>query len=111
MNTKVSEHENKIPDTSGLATTTVLFTKIAEVEDKIPDVRRFRLEIVKHQAFDSSYFHGKSFFGDDGYQKIFVYQPTLNMLPSKNWLLVGNQKVYSHLNLKFSDYMVLSYLT
>ena len=74
MNTKVSEHENKIPDTSGLATTTVLFTKIAEVEDKIPDVRRFRLEIVEHQAFDSSYFHGKIFFGDDGYQYLSINQ-------------------------------------
>ena len=29
--------ENKIPDTSSLVTTTVLYTKIIETENKIPD--------------------------------------------------------------------------
>ena len=37
LNTKISEAENKISDTSKLATTTVLNTKIGEVENKIPD--------------------------------------------------------------------------
>ena len=37
MNTKISEVENKILDTSSLVTTTVLNTKISEVEKKIPD--------------------------------------------------------------------------
>ena len=37
LNTKISEVENKIPDTSNLVTTTVLNTKINEVENKIPD--------------------------------------------------------------------------
>ena len=36
-NTKISEVENKIPDTCSLVTTDVLNTKIAEVEDKIPN--------------------------------------------------------------------------
>ena len=36
LNTNISEVENKIPDTSSLATTTVLNTKISEVENKIP---------------------------------------------------------------------------
>ena len=45
---------------------------------------------MKLPAFYSSYFHVKNFFGDDGFQNIFVYQPTLNRLE----LLVGNQKVY-----------------
>ena len=36
LNTTISEVENKIPDTSSLATTTVLNTKISEVENKIP---------------------------------------------------------------------------
>ena len=37
FNTKISEVENKIPNTSSLVTTTVLSTKISEVENKIPD--------------------------------------------------------------------------
>ena len=37
MNTKISEVENKIPDVSGLVTTTLLNTKIGDVENKIPD--------------------------------------------------------------------------
>ena len=36
-NTKISEVDNKIPDTSSLVTTTVLNTKIREIENKIPD--------------------------------------------------------------------------
>ena len=32
LNTKISELENKIPDTSSLVTTNVLNTKISEVE-------------------------------------------------------------------------------
>ena len=35
-NTKISEGENKIPDTSSLLTTTVLNTKVSEVENRIP---------------------------------------------------------------------------
>ena len=37
LNTKISEVENKIPDTSSLVTTTVLKTKIREFENKIPN--------------------------------------------------------------------------
>ena len=36
-NIKISEIENKIPDTSSLVTTTVLNRKISEVENKILD--------------------------------------------------------------------------
>ena len=36
LNTKISEVENKIPDTSSLVTTTVFNTKISEAENKIP---------------------------------------------------------------------------
>ena len=38
LNTKISEVENKIPDTSILVTRTVLKTKISEIENKIPSV-------------------------------------------------------------------------
>ena len=37
LNTKISEVENKIPDTSKLVTTSVLNTKICEVENEVPD--------------------------------------------------------------------------
>ena len=37
LNTKISEAENKIPDTCSLVTTTVLNTKIGEVESKTLD--------------------------------------------------------------------------
>ena len=37
MNTKISEFENKIPNTSCLVTTTVLNTKISEIENKIAE--------------------------------------------------------------------------
>ena len=36
LNTKISDVENKVQDTSGLLITTVLNTKISEVENKIP---------------------------------------------------------------------------
>ena len=40
-NAKISEVENKIPDTSGLVATTVLNTKIREVENKIPNNSKY----------------------------------------------------------------------
>ena len=55
-------------------------------------------KIVKLEVFDSSYFLGKTFFGDDGSQNMFDYQPTLDMLEFKKkmreliLLLVGNQR-------------------
>ena len=41
LNTKISEVENKIPNTSGLVTTTVLNTKSNEVENKSPDHAKY----------------------------------------------------------------------
>ena len=35
---------------------------------------------MKLKAYDLSYFLGKNFFGDDGSQNMFVYQPTLRTL-------------------------------
>ena len=37
LNTKISEIENKIPNTSSLVATTVLNTKISKAENKIPN--------------------------------------------------------------------------
>ena len=41
LNTKISEVENKMLNTSNLVTTTVLNTKISEVDDKIPDNSKY----------------------------------------------------------------------
>ena len=41
LNTRISEVDNKIPNTSNLVTTTVLNTKISEVENKIPDSAKY----------------------------------------------------------------------
>ena len=40
-------------------------------------------KIVKLETNDLNYFLGKNFFGDDGSQNMFVYQPTFNMLELK----------------------------
>ena len=40
-------------------------------------------KIIQLQAFDSSYFHRKSVFDDDGFQIKFVYQLTFNALELK----------------------------
>ena len=41
LNRKISEIENKIPNTSSLVNTTVPNTKISEVENKIPDHAKY----------------------------------------------------------------------
>ena len=40
-NAKISEVEDKIPDTSSSVTTTILNTKIGEVENKTPDDSKY----------------------------------------------------------------------
>ena len=37
LNTKISEVENKVPNTSGLVTTTFVNVKIREIENQIPN--------------------------------------------------------------------------
>ena len=66
-------------------------------------------KIAKLQAFDSSHFHGKNFFGNDGFQDMFVYQPILNTLKLKWNTLTGNLKIY--LNGNFFHQMVVSCVT
>ena len=59
-------------------------------------------KIEKMQIFDLSCFLGQKFFGDDGFQNMFVYQPTFSTLDIKkqmmNIFLPGNQKEYTFLN-------------
>ena len=48
LNTKISEVENKISDTSSLVTTTAFNTKISEVDNKVPDLAK----CITTQEFD-----------------------------------------------------------
>ena len=48
LDTKISDVENKIPDTNSLVTRTVLNTKISEVENKIPDNSKY----ITNQEFN-----------------------------------------------------------
>ena len=41
LNTKISEVENKVPNTSSLVATTILNTKVNEVKNKIPDHTKY----------------------------------------------------------------------
>ena len=41
LNTRISEAENKIPNTSSLVTTTAFNTEIGEVKNKIPDHHKY----------------------------------------------------------------------
>ena len=50
LNTKIGEIENKIPDMSGFVITKNVNTKIAEVENKIPDVGDLFKKILKYQT-------------------------------------------------------------
>ena len=50
LNTKISEVENKILDTTSLMTTTVLNTIIGEVEDKVPD--HSNMLLLKNLLYD-----------------------------------------------------------
>ena len=77
--------ENKIPDTSNLATKTALTT----VENNIPDINNLvkksdynieiagiKLNINKLQAYDLSYFKGKQYFDEgSGKQNYLVFLP------------------------------------
>ena len=50
LNTKIGEIENKIPDMSGFVITKNVNTKIAEVENKIPEVGDLFKKILKYQT-------------------------------------------------------------
>ena len=41
LNTKISEVENKVPNTSSLVATTILNTKVNEVKNKNPDHAKY----------------------------------------------------------------------
>ena len=66
---------------------------------------------MKLQAFDSSYFHAKTFFGDDCFQNIFFLLFSLELNKDKGTDYVIGWKSNSLFESKLFHYMVLSYLT
>ena len=69
---------------------------------------------MKLEALHLNCFHRKFFFGDDGFQNMFVYQPTFNMLELK--IDIGTEyvtgwKSKALFESKASHFIVLSYLT
>ena len=131
----------KIPDVSGLVTrTAALKTKISEVENKTPDTnlefnkltaktfaaRLKQVGLVNKTDFDQItsnktksnnkklyFFLGRIYFkSNNGYQNTFAYQPTLDTLELKKKTKVliiflgGNQREYLVLNI--SHYILLS---
>ena len=68
-----------------------IVTLAAKVESKAE-----RYKIVELQGYDLSYFLFTLFFGFDGFQNMFIYQP--KSTKELNTLLVGNQQRYILLN-------------
>ena len=58
MNTKISEVENKIPNTGSLVTKTVLNTKISEIENKIRDYAKY-ITTQEFNKFTAKYFEAR----------------------------------------------------
>ena len=65
LSTKIVKVDNKIPDNSGLDKKTERNIKLATLATKA-ELKAEQHKIVKFQTFNSSYFHGKTHFGDDG---------------------------------------------
>ena len=98
LNTKI-EVENEIPDHAKYITTPecnnfagLIFdmklkqanlTRKSDAYAVSQHTDKNKEEIEKPQTFDLTYFLGKTFFGDNGFQNMFVYQPTLNTFELK----------------------------
>ena len=75
---------------------------------------RNKKKIEQLQIFELSYFLGKNYFGDDGFQNMFAYRKKLNKLVSKEGK--GNEYVIACKSRglykqNFIDYIMLSCLT
>ena len=66
LDTKIGEVENQIPDTSALVTATVLDTKIGEVQKKIPDVSGFFKKVDYNMKISD---FGKKYLTTSDYNK------------------------------------------
>ena len=112
INLEQKELINKC-DIFNLVKTSDVNTKVVILPTK-SELREEKDKIARLQTFDLSYFHGKNFFGDNAWQNIFVYQPTLDMLELRkdkdtDNFLGWKSKGYIFLNL--SHYILLSCLT
>ena len=65
-------------------------------------------KVIKLKTYDLIHFLGKIFFGDDGFQNMFVYQPTFNPLDGFQNMFVY-QPTFNPLELKIekgTDYVI-----
>ena len=78
--------ENKIPSISNLVKKTDYDTKVGEIENKMINLNKkivsnktkdisIENELKKLKSFDLSYFHGKTYFDEDGNQNYYIFQP------------------------------------
>ena len=82
FNSKITEVENKISYIKNLPSK----TEVTAVDDKVSanssNVLSYehklkqREDTINDLEMDASYFRGKNYFGDDGIQSYFVFQPT-----------------------------------
>ena len=61
---------------------------------------------VKLQTYNLYYFLDKKFFGDDGSQNVFVFQPILHILEKRK----GKSTERGYILLNLSHYILLSYI-
>ena len=116
LNTKISEVENKIPDTSSLVTTAVLNIKIIEVGNETPDhakyvtiqelpfpVRLKQVNLVSKTNFDHKLISDNRKITSNKIKYLEV-QPTLDTFELKKdkdiMFFFGNQREYLILNLR-----------
>ena len=66
-------------DISNLVKSSGLNTKLGTLATEA-ESKAEQDEIVRRQVFDSSYFHGKSHFEDDGVQNYLAFQPVYRYL-------------------------------
>ena len=78
-----------LSDISNLVYNSDLNTKLTTSSAK-GELKTKKDTIMNHQTFDSSYFHGKSYFEDDGTQNYFVLQPIYRCFKR-----IGNSKLIS----------------
>ena len=70
------------PDISNLVRKSDLNANLAALATKVV-LKVEEDKVVRLQTFDLIYFLGKNVLGFDGFQNMFIYQPTLNTLELK----------------------------
>ena len=83
--TKINEFENKIPAVAGLVNKTDYDVETSDIETKYSTTagyNRFTEETLE-ETRDWSFIWGKSYFGDDCFQNMLIYQSIIDTLEFK----------------------------